>query len=112
MSGIYAGDPEQISVPAAFPKLFALEQKYGSLIRGQIIGARERRKSAETSKNTAKSFSFARGMKTVPEALAARIARLERGVRVESIAPRARRLRRDAERSAACRCASPRAPSS
>jgi oxygen-dependent protoporphyrinogen oxidase len=86
VSGIYAGDPEQISVPAAFPKLFALEQKYGSLIRGQIIGARERRKSAETSKNTAKSFSFARGMKTVPEALAARIARLERGVRVEAIA--------------------------
>jgi len=89
VSGIYAGDPERISVPAAFPKLFALEQKHGSLIRGQIMGARERRKRAETSKNAAKSFSFAAGMKTLPEALARRIARYDRGVRVTSIAPAA-----------------------
>ncbi|HEX4884048.1 MAG TPA: protoporphyrinogen oxidase [Casimicrobiaceae bacterium] len=86
VSGIYAGDPERISVPAAFPKLFALEQKYGSLIRGQIMGARERRKSAETSKNTAGSFSFARGMRTLPEALATRIRRCDFGTRVASIA--------------------------
>ena len=34
VAGVYAGDPEQISVPAAFPRLHALEQKYGSLIKG------------------------------------------------------------------------------
>jgi oxygen-dependent protoporphyrinogen oxidase len=59
VSGVYAGDPERISVPAAFPRLHALEQKYGSLIRGQIRGARERRRSAEKAKNAAVSFSSA-----------------------------------------------------
>ncbi len=71
VAGIYAGDPERISVRAAFPKLHALEQRWGSLIRGQILGARERRRLKETAKNTAKSFSFARGMQTLTDALAA-----------------------------------------
>jgi len=87
VSGIYAGDPERISVPAAFPRLHALEQKYGSLIGGQIRGARERRQRGETSKNAAKSFSFARGMDTPARALARRLARRESGVRVMSVAP-------------------------
>lgn len=86
VAGIYAGDPERISVPAAFPKLHALEQKYGGLIKGQIIGARERRKRAETAKNTAKSFSFARGMATLPEAIAARLSRYDRDTRVTAVA--------------------------
>ncbi len=46
VAGIYAGDPERISVSAAFPRLHALEQKYGSLIKGQFQGARERRRAA------------------------------------------------------------------
>ena len=86
VSGIYAGDPEQISVPAAFPRLFALEQKYGSLIRGQIMGARERRKSAEKAKNAAKSFSFAGGMRDLPAALAGKLSHYHPGVRVTTIA--------------------------
>ncbi len=88
VSGIYAGDPEQISVPAAFPRLHALEQKYGSLIRGQIMGARERRKNPEKAKNAAKSFSFDRGMQVFPRALAGRLAHYLPGTRVESIARR------------------------
>jgi len=89
VSGIYAGDPEQISVPAAFPRLHALEQKYGSLIRGQIMGARERRKSAEKAKNAAKSFSFAGGMRDLPTALARKLAHYQPGVRVTAIERRA-----------------------
>jgi oxygen-dependent protoporphyrinogen oxidase len=86
VSGIYAGDPERISVPAAFPRLHALEQKYGSLIRGQIRGAKERKQRGEASKNAAKSFSFARGMDTPARAMARRLARCEAGVRVTSVA--------------------------
>lgn len=71
VAGIYAGDPEQISVPAAFPKLHALEQRWGSLIRGQIFGAAERRKQKEQAKNTAKSFAFDGGMQVLTDALAA-----------------------------------------
>ena len=70
VSGIYAGNPEQISVKAAFPKLHALEQRWGSLIKGQFLGAAERKRAKETAKNTAKSFSFEHGMQTLPNALA------------------------------------------
>ena len=85
VAGIYAGDPERISVPAAFPRLHALEQKYGSLIKGQIRGARERRKSAEKAKNAAQSVSFARGMQTLTDALASKLD-VRTGVRVTRIA--------------------------
>jgi oxygen-dependent protoporphyrinogen oxidase len=86
VAGIYAGDPERISVPAAFPRLHALEQRYGSLIRGQIAGARERRRSAEKAKNVAASFSFAGGMQTLTDALASKLAGLRTGIRVTRIA--------------------------
>ena len=86
VAGIYAGNPERLSVPGAFPKLHALEQRYGSLILGAILGARERRKRAETAKNTAKSFSFARGMQTLTDALARGIAEVNLGARAVSLA--------------------------
>jgi protoporphyrinogen/coproporphyrinogen III oxidase len=88
VSGIYAGDPERISVPAAFPRLHALEQKYGSLIKGQIAGARERKRNAEPAKNVAASFSFASGMQTLTDALARRVARVRTGARVARLARR------------------------
>ena len=36
MAGIYAGDAEQMSVQATFPRFVELEQEYGSLIRGMM----------------------------------------------------------------------------
>ena len=44
VAGVYAGAPEKLGVQQAFPKLHELEQRYGSLIRGQILGARERKR--------------------------------------------------------------------
>jgi len=70
VAGVYAGNPEQLSVRAAFPKLYALEEKYGGLIRGAIKGRRERRRRAETAKQSARMFSFTNGMNTFPAALA------------------------------------------
>jgi len=69
VAGVYAGNPDQLSVQAAFPKLFELEQRYGGLIRGLILGARERKRQREKSKNNAKSFSFNDGMQTLTNAL-------------------------------------------
>lgn len=69
VAGIFAGSPEKLSVRAAFPKLYALEEKYGGLIRGQIRGARERRKRGEVAKDRAQMFSFKNGMQTLPSAL-------------------------------------------
>ena len=73
VAGIYAGDPTELSLAAAFPRLHALEQRYGSLIRGQISGARERARTAEKSKRVARSFSFRDGMQTLTDTLATRL---------------------------------------
>lgn len=70
VAGVYAGNPEQLSVRAAFPKLYALEEKYGGLIKGMIKGAKERRQRAEKAKDRAKMFSFVNGMGTFPQAIA------------------------------------------
>lgn len=70
VAGVYAGDPERMSVAAAFPRLHALEQRYGSLIRGQLVGARERRRNPEMAANAAPTFSFRHGMQTLTDALA------------------------------------------
>lgn len=70
VAGVYAGNPEQLSVRAAFPKLYALEEKYGGLIKGMIKGAKERRQRAETAKDRARMFSFVDGMGTFPQAIA------------------------------------------
>ena len=50
VAGVYAGAPETLSVREAFPKLHALEQRYGSLILGQILGARARKRERGGSK--------------------------------------------------------------
>ncbi len=86
VAGVYAGDPGQLSVRAAFPKLFELEQKYGSLIKGQIKGAKERKKSGEESKQSARMFSFTDGMQTLTDAIADTLPRKVAGAEILSIA--------------------------
>ncbi len=69
VSGVYAGDPDSLSVKSAFPKLYRLEEVYGGLIKGMIKGAKERKARAEKSKDRAKMFSFVKGMQSFPEAI-------------------------------------------
>lgn len=69
VAGVYAGDPNRLSVPQAFPKLAELERRYGSLILGQIFGARERRKRGEVAKDRAPKFSFDDGLQVLPDTL-------------------------------------------
>ena len=85
VSGVYAGDPERLSLPAAFPRLHALEQRYGSLMRGQFAGASEHGDNPQTPKNRARSFSFRNGMQTLTDALARTLGCVETGVRVERV---------------------------
>lgn len=69
VAGVFAGDPKHINVKTAFPKLYELEENYGSLLTGAIRSARKRRKSKEKSKQSAKTISFKRGMQTIVNAL-------------------------------------------
>ncbi len=69
VSGIYAGDPETLSVRHAFPKVWNLDQSYGSLIRGAIALKRERRKSGVPAFKS-RMLSFDDGLSVLSDHLA------------------------------------------
>ena len=73
VAGIFAGNPDDLSVKSALPKLYQLEELYGGLFKGFVLGAKERKKRAEQSKQSARMFSFKKGMQSFPEAIAAKL---------------------------------------
>lgn len=73
VAGIYAGDPYRLSLAHALPRLKALEDQYGSLIKGQIFGARERKRRGEVAKDRAPKFSFDEGLQVLPDTLRERL---------------------------------------
>jgi protoporphyrinogen/coproporphyrinogen III oxidase len=85
VAGIYAGNPDELSVGAAFPRLHALEERYGSLVRGQLAGARERARRPDRSRHAAASFSFRRGMQSLTDALASALPTIRTGTRAAEI---------------------------
>ncbi|MCL5267556.1 MAG: protoporphyrinogen oxidase [Bacteroidetes bacterium] len=70
VAGVYAGNPSELSVRAAFPKLYALEEKYGGLLKGTIKGARDRKKRAEKARISSRLFAFKSGMGILPSTIA------------------------------------------
>lgn len=72
ISGIYAGDPARLVTKYALPKLYALEQNYGSFIKGSLRKSREK-KSDEERKATREVFSATGGLGNLINALAERI---------------------------------------
>jgi oxygen-dependent protoporphyrinogen oxidase len=67
VSGVYAGDPERLSLRGAFPKLHEFEAKYGSVLRGAM--------KSRPAKGAPRSglCSFRDGMETLPRTLGARL---------------------------------------
>jgi oxygen-dependent protoporphyrinogen oxidase len=61
ISGIYAGDPQRLVTRYALPRLYALEQNYGSFIRGAIKKSREKKSEAD-KKATKEVFSVKDGL--------------------------------------------------
>lgn len=72
VNGIYAGDPNRLATAHAFPKLWDLEQTYGSIIKG-ILAKRKATKdgTGDPNKIAPNITSFTDGMHTLPRALAA-----------------------------------------
>lgn len=66
--GIYAGDPAQLVPKYALPKLYNLEQDYGSFIGGTIKKKRKEN-DPEAKKATRKIFSVVGGLERLMEAL-------------------------------------------
>lgn len=81
VSGIYAGDEEQLSVQAAFPRLSNLETGYGGLFRGMFAKAREARRARKANSavldkaapTRRRLCSFRDGMAVLPRTLASRL---------------------------------------
>lgn len=68
VSGVYAGDPEKLSLRAAFPTIEEWEREYGSVLRGQM----KSRSSATTAhKGPPPLCSFRRGMNALMQAMGA-----------------------------------------
>ncbi len=74
ISGIYAGDPEKLVTQFALPKLYRLEQDYGSFIRG-AVKKRKEPKDALTQRATREVFSVQGGLQQLTEALGNKIGR-------------------------------------
>jgi len=84
VSGVYAGDPEMLSLKAAFPSLDEWERQYGSVLRGAMNS-----RKGESGPRAA-LCSFRGGMKTLLEAFTRSLgASLLRGARVDAIERRA-----------------------
>jgi protoporphyrinogen/coproporphyrinogen III oxidase len=83
VSGVYAGDPELLSLRAAFPSLDEWEREYGSVLRGA--------KKARTRKGPSEPeslCSFHQGMAALPSAMAAKLGdRLQTQTRGISLNP-------------------------
>jgi protoporphyrinogen/coproporphyrinogen III oxidase len=69
VSGVYAGDPERLSVRAATARLYALEAEHGSLFVGAWRQMRRQRRTG-AAPPAERLISFRRGMQTLPRALA------------------------------------------
>ncbi len=53
VSGIFAGDPETMSLKSCFPRIHQLEQEYGGLLRAMIRLARKKRAEVKAGKAVA-----------------------------------------------------------
>ena len=90
VTGIHGGDPELLSVAAAFPRLPAMERQAGSIIRGFLRAAKQRKAEAkargEPPPGPMRMWSFRDGMRTLPDALAERLGpAVKVGVTVTSV---------------------------
>jgi oxygen-dependent protoporphyrinogen oxidase len=73
VSGVYAGDPERLSVQASFARLAELEASGGSIFSGALKAARAARANKNKPARSLRPFrlcSFRDGLQTLTEALA------------------------------------------
>ncbi len=76
VSGIHAGDPERLSLPAAFPRLAEFERVHGSVARGFSAASRVRRQEARARGERPaprQLWSFKEGLQVLVNALRDRL---------------------------------------
>jgi oxygen-dependent protoporphyrinogen oxidase len=96
VSGIFAGDPETMSLQSCFPRIRELEQEYGGLLRAMIKLAKQKKAERKSGKEVASAAgpggvltSFADGIQALTDATAVRLAGTVRiGTAVAGLRPR------------------------
>jgi protoporphyrinogen/coproporphyrinogen III oxidase len=77
VTGIYAGDPTLLSLPACFPRIAELEREFGSVMKGFAATAKKRRAEAKAKgvayERPGKMWSLPGGLRVLIEALTARL---------------------------------------
>ncbi len=80
VSGIFAGDPETMSLKSCFPRICELEQEYGGLLKAMIRLARKKRADIKAGKAVASAAgpggiltSFTEGIQELTDAATARL---------------------------------------
>ena len=81
VTGIFAGDPAQLSLPACLPRLAALEAEHGSILKGLARSARQRRhqaraKAEKVSSRGNQMWSLRGGLRGLIETLCAQLRQL------------------------------------
>jgi protoporphyrinogen/coproporphyrinogen III oxidase len=71
VGGIYAGDPEHLSVRHALPKLYGLERTHGSIVKafGSMMRTRKREADATASALAGSMVSLQNGLQELTDAL-------------------------------------------
>lgn len=72
IAGIHAGRPDQLSIKHAFPSLYDLEQKHGSVVKGGVSKMFGRNRNGN-KKTKRKLISFLTGLYELPEKLGSNI---------------------------------------
>jgi oxygen-dependent protoporphyrinogen oxidase len=90
VTGIFAGDPDRMSLKSCFPLIHDLEQKHGGLVKGMLALQRERRSAGEKREMSAGPggvlMSFNNGVQELTDILADRLSNgLHLGVTVDRI---------------------------
>jgi oxygen-dependent protoporphyrinogen oxidase len=92
VTGIFAGDPNLLSLPASFPRLATFERQHGSIMRGMRAAAKERRAEAAAQ---GKPYQRAGKMWSLTDGLGTLVANLrERLKNPPLVGVRAKRLTR------------------
>ncbi|HVK16277.1 MAG TPA: protoporphyrinogen oxidase [Fimbriiglobus sp.] len=87
VTGIYAGDPEALSVRACFPRLAQFEDETGSVLRGFLRSMKAKKRDAVARGEKpapTRAWSFREGLRALVEALAGRVS-VKTGVRVTRV---------------------------
>lgn len=85
VSGIFAGDPETMSLVSCFPRIAELEREYGGLIRAMIMLAKKKKREQAEGKVVSSAAgpggtltSFREGIQYLSDALAASLGNIVR----------------------------------